>query len=391
MNSVFSTLFLLHFLNDGIRTAFISLLPFVAKDLHMTLTQVGLLGSSQGLLNSILSLPAGFIAARIGGLRILFISLLVYSLGAAIIGVSPTLFIFFPVFYLAESGFGMFHTIGWSLVARSSQKTNIGRSLGNFTAIGDIGRIVIPAIAIFITSVIGWRRVFLGLALLGCFCYVIFQFMKHRNSDAHSELVTIRNESFKAWRKHILQLLRQKNLLLILTAGVIDNLAGNSVLVFLPFFLLARGVTSALLGIFIGGFFLGSLAGKWILGRSLDKFGNAKVFILAELMMACSLVLLTLFHYPVLLLFISLLLGLFTRGTTPVVASLFSEVTHQVHYEKVYALSETFLGIMGAFAPTIMGIFGDKLGIVSIFYASAFFASLAVVPIIILVSDLFRS
>lgn len=72
----------LHFLNDGFRTTFVTLLPFIAKDLSLNLSTVGFLGSTQALLASFLSLPAGFLAARFGGVHFLTYLLIIYSLGA---------------------------------------------------------------------------------------------------------------------------------------------------------------------------------------------------------------------------------------------------------------------------------------------------------------------
>jgi len=44
-------------LNDGVRTAVITLLPFMAKDISLSLAQVGFLGSSQPLIGALIALP----------------------------------------------------------------------------------------------------------------------------------------------------------------------------------------------------------------------------------------------------------------------------------------------------------------------------------------------
>ena len=85
-----------------------------------------------------------------------------------------------------------------------------------------------------------------------------------------------------------------------------------------------------------------------------------------------------------LLLVVAFLLGAFTRGTTPVITTLFSELSHRDHYEKVFAVGETFLGITSAFAPVLMGIIADKFGIVSVFYVASVLAIFAIIPVAIL-------
>ena len=384
MRQFFYTLFLLHFFNDGIRTTLIAMLPFVAKDLHLTFTLVGFLGSSQGFLASIFSLPAGFLSGRLGGDRLMLFSLLLYSLGTLGIAASPHVSFLILTFYFTAAGFGMFHTIGYTLVSRISEKTRIGKNLGNFTAVGDMGRLVLPTIAMIAVPFLGWRLTLFFVAIAGIILYGILQAISRQKRAALLQNSPVTNESHREWTAHILFLLKQKKLLLILAAGVIDGLAGNPIYIFLPFLLLQKGVSIAMLGVFTASYFTGSLFGKSMLGRCTDMFGNANVFVIAEIAMAACLLLLTFSQHFFLLLGIAFLLGIFTRGTSPVVTTLFSEITHANHYEKLFGVSETFLGITAAFAPTLMGIIADTLGITFVFYTAAILALLATIPIIIL-------
>lgn len=382
--NLLNSLLSLHFLNDGIRTAIVSLLPFVANDLHLNFTQVGFLGSSQGALAFILALPAGFISTRIGGYKLILISLLVYSLGILGISLAPNFFMLIIMFYLTAGGFGMFHTVGYTLISRMSEKTNIGKNLGNFTAVGDIGRIFVPAIAIFVVVSLGWRLTYSSIALIALSVYIFIRLTAQKSRVESLKTTSKIKESHSEWIKQAALLLKQKNFLLIALTGVIDGLAGNPIAIFLPFLLLHKGISVTLLGIFMGVYFLGSLLGKSVLGRGVDKFGNVKVFIIAEILMAVCLIILTILQQIMPLLAIAFLLGAFTRGTTPVITTLFSEVTHADHYEKVFGIAETFLGIASAFAPALMGIVADKFGIVFVFYTASILAIFATLPIMIL-------
>ena len=382
MNQFLYTLLSLHFLNDGVRTAILVLLPFVVKDMHLNFTQVGFLGSSQGFLAGLLAIPAGLLGARIGGYRLILLSLLLYSLGALGIGLSPNIFILMVMFYLTAGGFGMFHVIGYTLVSRMSQKTNIGRNLGNFTATGDIGRVALPALAVFLIPFFSWRIIYIGIALSGLLVYGFLQISNRKGQITKTGQKE--KETHYEWIKQATLLLRQKKLLLITAAAAIDGLAGTSIYIFLPFLLLYKGVTATILGVFTGIYFAGSLFGKSLLGRSADRFGNAKIFVIAELLMATCSILLAFSHQIFFLLIVAFLLGLFTRGTTPVVTTLFSEIVHADHYEKVFAVGEMFLGITASFAPIFMGIIADRLGITFVFYIAALLATLATLPILFL-------
>lgn len=77
----FLTLNTLHIFNDGYESSFLLLLPFIAKDIHINLTQVGFLGTIFNSLSIHLAIPAGYIAKKIGGMKTLIFALFIYALG----------------------------------------------------------------------------------------------------------------------------------------------------------------------------------------------------------------------------------------------------------------------------------------------------------------------
>lgn len=373
----------LHFLNDGIRTTFVTLLPFIAKDLKITLSSVGFLGSAQPLVASLVALPAGFLGARLGGFRFLILLLIVYSFGALSAALSPNLPFIIFAFFLGALGFGMFHTVGFSLVAKISD-TGVGKNMGEFTSVGDIGRVAIPPAAVFLVSISGWRISMVAVALTGFACFLILQLYQARSKEPHLADTHLEKETQKEFISHMIKLLKTKQLVLTLFTAIIDSLASSSVYLFLTFLLLAKGLHITEYGIVTGVFFVGSMLGKYILGIIVDKIGDLKVFIFSEVLMATVLILLT---FPINFIFILisvLLLGTFTRGTTPVINSLFSKTSHKMHYNKIYALSEMFIGIAAVISIILMGIIAEKTSVFIVFYLSATFALLATLPALLL-------
>jgi len=389
MKKILNPLLFLHFLNDGVRTTFIILLPFIAKDLFLSYTQVGFLGSSQGLLSVILAFPTGFIASKIGGFKLLTVALFIYSLGALGISVAPNILFLFPIFYLGAIGFGMFHIIGFSLVAKESEKGNIGRNMANFTSIGDVGRISISTLALFLTSIIGWHLTITVIGIIGCIIFILSRLYGLRNEKHVTEKAIIQ-ESNREWLKNLYHIFKTKRLLLVSSVALLDTFASSQLFLFLPFLLLQRGVNAAILGIFTGGYFIGNFSGKTLLGRGVDKYGNKKVFIISELLMAFIIILIAVTNNLVFLFVLSFLLGVFTKGTSPVIQTLFSEEIHKTHYEKVFAISESFIGVASVIAPIIMGVFADHFGILSVFYLSAFFAIFSIFPVFLIPRKLNR-
>ncbi len=117
------------------------------------------------------------------------------------------------------------------------------------------------------------------------------------------------------------------------------------------------------------------------MGRLVDVFGNTRMFLLAELSMAILIVLLANSSHVVAILVCSLLLGAFTKGTTPVIGTMVAEsVEHHGQYEKAYGIAGFMGGVGDVIGPLIIGILSDRFGIAPAFYAMAVAALLAVVP-----------
>lgn len=306
--------------------------------------------------------------------------LLIYSLG--ILGVSSSIndSMLFFMFFLAAMGFGMFHTIGFSLTAKTSTPDTIGRNMGNFTSLGEIGRVSLPPLAVFATSLVGWRLSLGIIGIVGFLLFFIARIFSFARDVSTAKKTTSQNHI--SFLKDIVSLFKTRNAIYITFAAIIDSLASNPIYVFLPFLLVAKGTTPTQLGIAMAGFFVGSLFGKSLLGRGVDKLGNIKVFIFSEICMAISLLLISQSTNYLFLVLFSALLGIFTKGTSPVVQTMFSQLSHKDHYHKVYAVSELAIGLSAVITIIVMGIIADKTNIMIVFYIAAFLACLAILPIL---------
>jgi MFS family permease len=144
---------------------------------------------------------------------------------------------------------------------------------------------------------------------------------------------------------------------------------------------LERHIEPALLGAFTATFFVGTFFGKAVLGRFVDKLGSAKIFIAAELLMATFIYLLAGATALPLIIVCSIVLGIFTKGTVPVLQSMVSESTeHHGNFEKAFSIEGFVTGIGVTLAPIMLGFISDKFTIVTDFYVMAAAALLAALP-----------
>lgn len=373
----FLPIYLFHILNDGSKSSFLLLLPYITKELNLTLTQAGFLGTLLSSISIILALPAGYIATKIGGYKTLVIALFLYGFGFLGISFASTYFWLLVLFLLAGIGFGLFHPIGLALVAKLSEKSERGRQMGNFTAVGDLGRIGIAAVLTFIVVFIGWRTTsfFYAVVILGIaiFFYLLFLHKKEHFLVKEKKPVELK----------LLTIIRHKQFLFTTLSYFFDSLGSTSFFIFLPFLLLAREINPALIGSFVALFFIGNFVGKTALGRLVDSFGAVKVFIIAEILMAFFIFLLATTNSFLIIILCSLILGVFTKGTSPIIHSMVSEsAEHHGNFEKTFGANQLVGTIATTVSPVLLGFVSDKFGITSAFYLMGLFALVAIIPAI---------
>ncbi len=375
MNLQLVILYILHIFNDGYQAAFLILLPFIAKDLGINLTQVGSLGSIIYIMEMVISLPAGYLASRFDGLKILTALMFLFGIGfSGLFFTSSLATLFFP-FLVVGVAYGMFHPIGFSLVAKWAEVNTRGRQLGDFTAIGDIGRIALPAIITYFVVLIGWKSTSFAFGISAFVLFLIALLLYHQHKK-----ISVKREEQQS-NVSILQLLKNGKYMLAVIASMLDSMSSSSLFIFLPFLLLQKGIAPSVLGSFAAAYFIGNFLGKSIIGRLVDRFGNAFVFIFAEILMAAFIVLLTVTKSPIFIIVFSVIVGALTKGTVPARTAMGIEaLTGHKRFEKAISLSAFFITTGGSITPLLYGRVADIWGINATFYTSAFIALLATIP-----------
>lgn len=365
---------ILHILNDGFYTSLLLFLPFLAADFGMNLTQAGLLGTIVNSLGMLCALPSGYLAARIGGMKLLILSAILYGAGYATMGLATSYLWLFPIFIVAGTGFALFHPVAFALVTRISPPQERGRNMGNFTAVGDVGKIGISSALTFVVVYMGWRSTALlyGVIAIGFGLFFLWLHRKHE----HEVKTTTQSTDLR-----IHTILSHPPFLLAVLTSFFDVFSSAPLFVFLPFLLLSRGIDAALLGSFSAVFFLGNLLGKSALGRFSDRFSNASVVIVSELLMALCIILLASSTSIALIVLCSIVAGMFTKGTVPVIQTMIAEASdHHGHFERSFAVNGFISAIALTISPVFLGFVSDQWGIVIAFYTMAAIASLAVIP-----------
>lgn len=367
----------LHVFNDGYQASLALLMVFVAKDLGLALAQVGTLNSVLSVVSVVMALPAGWLATKFGGVRTIVMSVGVCGLVFLGIGAGFGYISLLGLFALAGVGLGVFHPIALALVSSWSDKSNRGRMMSDFTAIGDAGRIGVSTAVPILTVALGWRQTALLYGSVAVAAATTAAVWLRRNagvpviSSRPNHQVRFRD----LWRHH--------RTLLAMAASTCDIFASYAMYIFLPFLLLFRGINPVYIGAFTAVYFVGNLFGKVVLGRLVDRLGSSRVFIAAELAMAVMTVGLAVATNQLVIAICALVLGVFAKGTSPVVQTMLAEsADHHGDFAKVFGLNTLVARITNIAVPVFLGLLADNFGIVWSFYAMAAAAMLAVIPAI---------
>lgn len=151
-----------HATNHLVMLIFPSVFLLVQREFALSYVELGILANAGLLCYGLGALPAGMLADRIGGTRILAIWLLGGSLACIGVGLSTgpwTLGVGLAVLGLCAS---LHHPAGAGVlvVLRQALGTNVGRAFGRLGILGNVGLAAAPIFATAIGTRWGWRAAF---------------------------------------------------------------------------------------------------------------------------------------------------------------------------------------------------------------------------------------
>ena len=163
---------------------FAAALLSIQQSLKIGLTQLTSIGTICYLLFGLGALPSGILATKTNAKFTLKLFFLFSALASCVTGLSNNRLLFAAG--LASIGlFGsLYHVSGLTLITQGIQK--IGRSLGIHGVAGSAGIALTPLISGFILSILGWREIYLIMAIPGILGFLFLQLEK-KIPSAHIE------------------------------------------------------------------------------------------------------------------------------------------------------------------------------------------------------------
>ena len=301
---------------------------------------------------ALLQLPAGRVAAVLGGRTVLAAGTAVAALGYALAGGSGGLLGLCAALALAGAGGSTQHPIGSAAVARAYGLGARG-PLGVYNFSGDLGKAAVPAVASLVIAATSWRHALWGLAGLGLLASAaLLAFMPSVEPEAVHPREVAAGEGLRE---------PAVGFGLLLAIGVLDTAARMGLLTFLPFLLTGKGASLSTVGLGLALVFLGGAAGKAACGWLGARLGLLRTVLLTE--GGTAALILAVLALPLWgALAILPVLGTMLNGTSSVLYGTVPELRTGARAESAFALFYTGVIGAGAIAPVGFGLLGDAAG-----------------------------
>lgn len=356
-----------HLVTDGLAAAFYPLLPLIALDLQLSYTAVGSLRAVLRGGSSFFQLPAGYLADHIAETALLGGGMMWLSVGFAAMAAAAGFWSLIAITAAGSFGGNAQHPIGSAIVSKLYEKSGRGKAISTLNFSGDLGKMILPALAGAVALVYGWRGAVLALGALGIVASVGYALSVRRLAPmARTSPATGRDgKKVSGWG-----IQKPFSFALISAIGIIDDATRSAVLTFLPFLMTGKGLDAGKVSLLLTLVFTCGAAGKLGCGLLADRFGNVGVIIITEGVTALAILALVPVN-PLLLIPILVVFGFVLNGTSSAIYSAVAEMVHVERRARGYGLFYTLTLGVGTAAPILYGLLADAAGIGVAFVAMA--------------------
>jgi len=348
-----------HLLNDLYLAIFYPLLPYIAYDLNLKYSQVGLIKTAIMGASSILQFPAGLISDFMSEFWILSIGNIWVGLGLIGISIASSYYILLLLSLCAGLGGGLQHPVASRLVSRTFIKNRLYTSIGILNFSGDIGKIIAPIVVSIVTIRWGWETCLLLVGVFGV-CLTILSLLPINKWIFTNDNLLNPLESSKLSANQ--EKLRLVNFIKLMLAGSLDSIVRYTVLTFLPFLLIVQGMSIKDTSFIFIILYIGGALGKVFSGKLSDYFPPINVIVITKILTSCSLLSILFIDYEIAI-FIVFLLGIGLNGTSSVFYGSVARIADVNKRGKYFGIYYTATEGMGAFSPLIFGIISDVFDI----------------------------
>lgn len=349
-----------HALHDGWSDLLYVLLPIWQREFALSYAAAGLLRGCFSASMAGFQVPSSLLAERLGVPAVLAGGTALAAIGFLVAGATTGYATLLLALLLAGLGSSVQHPLGSLAVSTAYEGRRSRVALGTYNFAGDVGKMLLPAGAALLLTVLAWRPT---LELVGAFglaaAATIFVALPRPASEAQP---TPTPAGEAAARAETAPPPRRSGFLLLLAIGMIDSATRTGFLAFLPFLLAAKGAPLPTVGLALTLVFVGGAAGKLMCGWLGARLGVLATVILTETMTALGIVALLGLPLGGCLALLPLI-GVALNGTSSVLYGTVPELVAPERRARAFGIFYTCGIGTGALAPAGYGLVGDFVGV----------------------------
>jgi len=138
-----------HVVNDGLYDSVPILLAFMFITFGAGEREVGIVTSCAAALSTLISLSTVWVSRKLRMAHIFSLVSVLYGIGFVVNSTAQNVLFSGVFFVLALCGHGIFHVVAFSYISAHTERRLLGKVMGDFTVVGDIGRIPLVSFAGF--------------------------------------------------------------------------------------------------------------------------------------------------------------------------------------------------------------------------------------------------
>lgn len=363
-----------HFIDDGFADSIYLLLPFIAAELHLSFSQVGLLKGVFSGAMSLLQLPMSLLGERVGELTVIAAGTFGLAGGFLLLSWASTFFSVLLTLILAKGTGAGQHGLSSSVLSRVFETSGRRAAMGTYNFSGDVGKVAVPFLLALLINWMGWRQGVFVLSLGGIAAGAVLWFLARNERTEFSAPKAEPRQKSKGIDWGIRD---RKGFFALLTVGILDIATRTSLLTFLPFLLLQKEIPAAQVGFALTLLFAGGAAGKFACGLLAERFGVIPMVVGTEALTTAGI--LSFFWVsPSGIWFLLPFVGIVLNGTSSVLYATVAEIISPGGRSRGYGLYYAITLGAGAVSPVIYGLVTDLLGLTFSLVCIALMASLTI-------------
>lgn len=344
-----------HFIDDGFADSVYLLLPFLATELHLSFSQVGIL---KGVFSGAMGLgqfPLSLVGEKIGELTVVAGGILGLALGFLLLSVTTSFPAILCILIFAKGTAAGQHGLSSAVISRVFEGAGSRTALGTFNFAGDLGKVCLPFLLALLINLWGWRKATFCLSFGGIFLgiflwYFTKNIQRSPSSLALKEAGQVKNNPWG--------IKNFKSFAALLTIGIIDIATRTALLTFLPFLLLNKNIPADKVGFALTLLFAGGAVGKFGCGVLAAWLGIIPMVIATEALTTAGILSLYWFSPPAVWILLPLV-GIVLNGTSSVLYATVAEIISPSGRSRAYGIYYAITLGAGAVSPIFYGIITD--------------------------------